>query len=315
MHLTLHLLLSIALSARSASAQAASATTVDTSPIARRIAVAAGESLFVTAVGSGDPIVIVPGIWSNTYAFRKVTPTLVRAGARVIVIEPLGVSSSSKPKVADYTLAAQSRRIAAVLDTLHVGRALFVGQAASTSMLLRLALDAPARFTGLVSIEGGAVDEQATPGMRRALAVASVLLKIFPSPALLRWRLRGHLEGVSGDHSWITRATLDAYIEPMKREISETITAYRGMAAAGDSVQLAPRLSALSLPVVVLLGDAPHFGGPSAAEIAGLTGRLPHLTVRHVPAAGHLIHEEQPDVILATIAELRRALMSVQVAR
>src|SRR5688572_420372 len=79
----------------------------------RRIVVAPAETLHVTVQGRGDDVVIVPGIWSLTYAFRKVAPALVDSGFRVTIIEPLGIASSSRPQGADYSLTAQSRRIRA----------------------------------------------------------------------------------------------------------------------------------------------------------------------------------------------------------
>lgn len=93
-----------------------------------RIVVAPAETLQVSVWGKGEPVVIVPGIWSSTYAFRKVIPKLTAEGSSVIVIEPLGVASSSRPRAADYSMTAQSRRIAAVLDSLRVRDAIFVGQ-------------------------------------------------------------------------------------------------------------------------------------------------------------------------------------------
>ena len=102
------------------------------------IAVAPAESLYVSVSGRGEPVVIVPGIWSLSFAFRKVVPQLLASGLSVIVIEPLGVASSTKPKDADYSLTAQGRRIGAVLDSLGVQQAVFVGQSLSTSMLLRM---------------------------------------------------------------------------------------------------------------------------------------------------------------------------------
>lgn len=275
-----------------------------------RIAPVLGETLQVTVAGAGDPVVIVPGTWSNAYAFRKVVAPLVASGARVILIEPLGVASSAKPRRADYSMAAQGRRIGAILDSLGVPRALFVGQAASTTMLLHLALANPSRMSGLLSIEGGAAERQATEGMQRALAAASLLVRIFPSQGLLRWKLRGHLEGVSGDRTWITREVMDAYMAPMKHELRETVAAYREMASASEPAPLAPRLRELTVPVLVLLGDAPHFGGPDADELDRMVAGITTLTIRRIPAAGHLIHEEQPGAVLDAISHLRRSFAS-----
>jgi pimeloyl-ACP methyl ester carboxylesterase len=282
---------------------------------ARRIAVAPGETLHVAQAGAGETVVIVPGPWSGTFAFRHVVPALVAAGARVVVVEPLGVASSGQPRHADYSLEAQGRRIGVALDSLGIRQALFIGQAASTSMLLRLALCDPPRVRGIVSIEGGAVETQGTPGMQRGLAVARVVLRLFPSQAFLRWRLRNHLEAVSGGAEWITRDVVEGYFAPIRERIPATIAAYRAMASAAEPTPLAPRLRGLSMPLLLLLGDAPHVGGPDALEVASLSGGLPHLQVQRVPDVGHLVHEERPDAVVAAVGRLRGAIAARRDAR
>jgi magnesium chelatase accessory protein len=280
-----------------------------------RVAVARGETLHVAVSGAGATVVVVPGTLSNAYAFRHVVRCLAGAGYRLVVIEPLGVAFSGVPPHADYSVAAQGRRVAAVLDSLAVPRALFVGQASSTSMLLHLAADEPGRVEGILSIEGGVVEGQGTPGMQRALAVGGLILRVFPSQALLRWKLRGHLERVSGDKTWISREVLDAYIAPMRGRIGETIAAYGAIASAREPVPLAPRLGHVNVPVTVLLGDAPHFGGPSPDELAVLTTSLRNVVVRRVPGAGHLIHEERPDAVVQAIGSFAGSRVQARGAR
>jgi pimeloyl-ACP methyl ester carboxylesterase len=182
-------------------------------------------------------------------------------------------------------------------------------------MLLRLALCDPARVRGIVSIEGGAVETQGTPGMQRGLAVAGVVLRLFPSQGFLRWRLRNHLEAVSGGREWITRDVVEGYLAPIRERIPATVAAYRAMASAAEPTPLAPRLRGLSMPLLLLLGDAPHVGGPDALEVASLSGGLPQLQVQRVPDVGHLVHEERPDAVVAAVGRLRGAIAARRDAR
>src|SRR5689334_24342390 len=82
-------------------------------PRAFKVAVAPAESLVVETAGRGDPIVIVPGLFGSAYGFRKLVPLLAAAGYETIVIEPLGIGSSARPRKANYSLTAQAGRIAA----------------------------------------------------------------------------------------------------------------------------------------------------------------------------------------------------------
>ncbi|HEY6224425.1 MAG TPA: alpha/beta fold hydrolase, partial [Gemmatimonadales bacterium] len=78
------------------------------------------DGLHVEVTGSGQPVVLIPGLFGSAFGFRKLVPLLAAAGFRAIVIEPLGVGSSARPPDGDYSLTAQADRIARVLDTLAV---------------------------------------------------------------------------------------------------------------------------------------------------------------------------------------------------
>ena len=103
------------------------------------IAVAPGEALHVEATGAGSPVVIVPGLFGSAFGFRKVIEPIAAAGHRVVVVEPLGVGASARPRHADYSLEAQARRVGAVLDTLHMTDATFVAHSVGGSVPRRSA--------------------------------------------------------------------------------------------------------------------------------------------------------------------------------
>jgi soluble epoxide hydrolase/lipid-phosphate phosphatase len=73
---------------------------------ARCVTVAPGECLQVTMSGTGPDIVLIPGLFGSAFSFRHVVPRLAEAGYRSIVIEPLGVGDSARPKGGDYSLTA-----------------------------------------------------------------------------------------------------------------------------------------------------------------------------------------------------------------
>jgi pimeloyl-ACP methyl ester carboxylesterase len=51
---------------------------------------------YVTA-GTGDSVLLIPGWPESWIAWRKVVPLLVRAGRRVVVLDPRGIGESEKP--------------------------------------------------------------------------------------------------------------------------------------------------------------------------------------------------------------------------
>src|SRR2546421_11339776 len=68
------------------------------------LALSPAESVAVTVTGTGDPVVLVPGLFGSAFGYRAVIPLLTDAGYRAIVVEPLGIGSSARPEHADYSL-------------------------------------------------------------------------------------------------------------------------------------------------------------------------------------------------------------------
>src|SRR2546430_657448 len=115
------------------------------------LALSPAESVAVTVTGTGDPVVLVPGLLGSAFGYRAVIPLLTDAGYRAIVVEPLGIGSSARPEHADYSLTAQADRIAAALDRLSVRHAIVVAHSLGASMAFRLAYRRPDLLAGTVT--------------------------------------------------------------------------------------------------------------------------------------------------------------------
>jgi len=208
---------------------------------ALRIPVTMAESLTVTASGEGAALVVIPGLAGSAFAFRRLTPLLADAGHRVVIVEPLGMGTSGRPERADYTLEAQAARIASVLDTLGTRQALVVGHALGASIALRLALARPDLVRAVVLVEGGAAEQAATSGFRRAMAFAP-WVKLLGGQGLVRKQLRKSLARSSSNPAWVTDEVIAGYSEGVSRNLDQTLKAYLRMVDARDKLRLEPRL-------------------------------------------------------------------------
>src|SRR5690348_5146789 len=262
------------------------------------------ESLSVETVGRGDPVVIIPGLFGSAYGFRGLVPLLADAGYRAIVIEPLGIGSSTRPEKANYSLTAQADRIAAVLDSLHVQAALLIAHSIGGSEAFRLAYRRPDLVRGLLSIEGGPTEKAITPAFKRALRFAP-WIKLFGGMRLIRRKIRGMLIDSSGDASWVTDSVVLGYTAAAGRDLDATLKAYLAMANSREPEALAPHLPEIRCPVRLMVGGARHDGDVGAKEVQLLARTLPAFMIDSVPAAGHFIQEEEPGAVLAGVARLR----------
>lgn len=265
------------------------------------ITVAPGESLAVTIVGRGAPVVLLPGLFGSSYGYRHVMELLDSAGYRAVGVEPLGMGTSARPEDADYSLAAQADRLAAVLDTLAIRQAVFVGHSLGSSIALRVAYRNPELVRGIVSLEGGAAESAATAGFRRWMRFAP-LLRLFDGRQMLRRTIYNAMKRVSFDDSWVSGAIVAAYTAGPAKDYQGTLKAYQGMARAEEPELLRDHLREISCSVVLLVGQVEHQSGPSADELTLLAERLPSFTVDTVARSGYFIQEEQPAAVVSAVS-------------
>jgi pimeloyl-ACP methyl ester carboxylesterase len=277
------------------------------SVIVRDIEVAEGEVLRTTSVGTGQPMVLIPGIFGGAYSYRKLTGPLVARGYRTIVIEPLGYGSSSHPKKADYSFTAQTARVARTLDQLGVKRALFMAQSSGASIAFRLAIQRPDLIRGLLSIGGGPAESAATPGMKKAFKFGGGLVKFALDESKLRHDVRREIVKNSGDTSWVTDAVIRAYTAGQSADMNGSIDAFHRMSQAKESTSLADRLHRCTAPVLLLVGTVEHPAEVPQNQRDLLRKNLRMFRVESVRGAGQYIQEEQPGAVLAALNRLERA--------
>lgn len=264
------------------------------------IPLAAGESLRVTLAGAGETVVLLPGLFGSAFGYRHLLERLPAAGYRAVVIEPLGIGRSPRPKQADYSLTAQADRIAAVLTRLHQGPALVVAHSVGVSMALRLAYRHPELVSSLIALDGGPSEEAATPGFRRAMRYAP-WIKWLGGVKRVRPRMRKDLIAASGDTNWVTEEAMDGYIAGAAADLDGTLLAFLAMAEAREPERLAPHLAEIRCPVRLVLGTAPHQGGVEPKHVDLLRARLPVFAIDSVSGAGQYLFEEQPAAVVSII--------------
>jgi pimeloyl-ACP methyl ester carboxylesterase len=275
--------------------------------VIRDIEVARGEILRTTTVGTGQPLVLIPGIFGAAFGYRRITGPLVARGYRTIVVEPLGYGWSSHPKNADYSFTAQTERVARALDRLGVKRALFVAQSSGAAIAFRLAISRPDLVRGLLSIGGGPSESAATPGMKKAFKLGGGLVKFALDESKLRHDVRQEIVRNSGDTTWVTAAVIRGYTAGQAADMHGSIDAFQRMSKSKEKGSLAERLHECKVPVRLLVGTVAHPAQVPRVERELLNDKLTDFRTDSVPGSGQYIHEEQPAAVLAAVARLDQA--------
>ena len=295
-----------------AAAAASDTIPADDRAVVRNIEVAPGESLRTTSVGSGRPLVIIPGIFGAAYGYRAITGPLARSGYRAIVVEPLGYGWSSHPKAADYSFTAQTVRVGQALDSLGVTDALVVALSSGAAIAFRLAVTRPDLVRGLLSLDGGPAESAATPGMKKAFKFGGGLVKFALDESKLRHDVRREIVRNSGDTTWITDEVVRGYTAGQTADLGGSIDAFHRMSKAKEPSSLADRLHECAVPVLLLVGTVPHPAEVTADERAMLHATLPDFDSDSVAGSGQYSQEEQPAAVLAAVARLDLAVTASQ---
>jgi pimeloyl-ACP methyl ester carboxylesterase len=275
-------------------------------PVVRDIQVGPHEILRTTTVGTGQPLVLIPGVFGAAYAYRMLTGPLAKRGYRTIVVEPLGYGWSSHPKEADYSFGAQTGRVSRALDSLGVSAALVVAQSSGAAIAFRLAVQRPDLVRGLLSIDGGPAESAATPGMKKAFKFGGGLVKFALDESKLRHDVRREIVRNSGDTTWITDAVVRGYTAGQTADLGGSIDAFQRMSKAKEPTSLADQLHQCTVPVHLLLGTVRHPAEVTAEQREMLVAQLKRFRVDSVVGSGQYIQEEQPAAVLEAVVRLDR---------
>lgn len=274
---------------------------VEDPPELRQFRLGPDEVIAATIHGSSqNVVVIIPGLIGGAYSFRQVIAELELAGRRVIIVDVLGTGASTKPSKADYSLTAQSIRVAHVLDSLKVQNATLLTHAIAGSIGYRLALHRPDQVRAIVTIDGGAAERSATSGLRRALTFAP-LIKLFGTKRIMVGKVRGEISESSGDRSWITEEVLDNYTAPYREDADQMLDVLKAMADSPEPVALVPNLRSINAQVTLLVGNQPPDKVLSPEKIEVLRKGLKHFRVETIDGAGVFIQEERPAAVVRAV--------------
>ena len=279
---------------------------VDTA-VVRDIQVAPGEILRTTTIGTGQPLVLIPGLFGAAYTYRMLTGPLAAEGYQTIVVEPLGYGWSSHPKDADYSYTAQTERVSSALDSLGIRRALFVAQSSGAAIAFRLAVRRPDLVRGLLSIDGGPAESAATAGMKKAFKFGGGLVKFALDESKLRHDVRREIVKNSGDTTWVTDAVIRGYTAGQTADMGGSIDAYQRMSKAKETDSLTDRLHECAMPVRLLVGTVSHPAEVTHDQREMLSDQLPNFRADSVSGSGQYIQEEQPHAVLDAVTKLSEA--------
>jgi pimeloyl-ACP methyl ester carboxylesterase len=241
-----------------------------------------GARLYFEVHGTGEPVLMIMGLGSNAYGWKRSLPW-ISAAHRAIVFDNRGVGRSDVPEGA-YTIEQMAADAAAVLDASGHRTAHVMGMSLGGMIAQRFALDYASRVRSLVLL-------CTTPGGPNAVTASEEVM-------------RGLMEG-GADPSTVYRRnawflygadTREHHPERIEEDLVErgriptTPTGYFGQVQAAARHDVWDGLPSIALPTLVLHGDTdllvPTENGRRIAA------RIPGAELVLLAGAGHMLQAD-----------------------
>jgi pimeloyl-ACP methyl ester carboxylesterase len=270
----------------------------------RFVPLATGVTVRVAEGGpaGGVPVVMLPGWGSPLYMYRHAFERLPEYGVRVIAVDLRGYGLSDKPeRRGAYSLDAYIADVDALLDALHLTRAVIVGQSMGGGLALHYALRRPERIRGVVLINPTGLVSLPFLGVLRGIPrdVLTVIGRRLVPRIVIGFVLR---RLAYGNAALVTEHDVDEYWAPT--QLHGFVFAARSALSEFDWRRISDvEASSLAVPSVVILGNADRL----VRNTTRAAQRLPGASV-HVLEGGHCVHEEQPDEAYRVIGEFARTV-------
>jgi pimeloyl-ACP methyl ester carboxylesterase len=258
-----------------------------------------GRIAYEDSGGTGPLVVCAPGMGDLRSVYRFVVPTFAARGYRVVALDLRGMGDSSVAW-SDYSESAIGSDLVALIEHLHAGPAVLIGNSISAGAAVWAAAESPQFVAGLVL---------AGPFVRQ-VPISRLKILLFRLALARPW----------GARTWTNYQASKLYpsakpsdIERQRRAVLANLQgpgrmkAFQRMART-DHAAAQARLGRVNAPVLIVMGTAdPDFPDPKG-EAALLAERL-HGSVVLMDGAGHYPQAEMPDAFAERVLDfLARAV-------
>ena len=246
--------------------------------------------------GEGPLVVCVPSLGDVRGEYRFLTPSLVKAGYRVVVMDPRGHGESSTGWD-DYSVAGVGDDIVALIRELNAGPAIVLGTSMGGGAAIWSAVEAPELVRGMIMVNPF-VDGD---GDKFLVFVLSILFARPWGPAA--WKM--YYKSL-----YPTRKPADfvEYITALTDNLKQhgRLEAVMGMLRASKRAS-GERMPKVTQPALVIMGSKdPDFKNPEAEAMRiaeAVCGRY-----SMIENAGHYPHAEMPEVTAPLVLEFLNSL-------
>lgn len=251
-----------------------------------------GHSLTYHRDGEGEPVLLVHGITTYSFIWRRVMP-LLSAEYDVIAVDLLGCGDSDKPLDVSYAIKDHAERLHELVTRLGLGTVHFVGHDLGGGMGQIFAVSHPEMLRDLTMINTVAYDFWP---VQPIIALRTPIVRLFLMATLDLGTFRLVVKRGIWHKERVTDELMELFMAPMKT--AEGRKAFLHFARCLDNhnlTEIAGDLRRLEMPVLIVRGDADPYLGAAISE--KLHSEIPGSRLARIATGGHFIQEDEPERI------------------
>jgi pimeloyl-ACP methyl ester carboxylesterase len=251
--------------------------------------------------GSGTPLVFIHGFGASIYSWRKNLDPISQFH-RVCAPDLPGFGYSDKPLDADYSIDAYADFIIQFMDRLQIKQAVLVGHSLGGGIALLTSLKFPSRVRALILLDAEAYP--ITPPLMLTVAKLPVIRSNIHR-AIGKWVVRISLNRSYFDKTLITDNLVDEYYRPFLTENGKAVPIKVLQAMNFEKLKELPRrYRYIRKKALIIWGREDRISRIHLAY--KLKKDLPYSKLKIIPASGHLVQEEKPEVVNRAILKFVR---------
>jgi pimeloyl-ACP methyl ester carboxylesterase len=262
------------------------------------VEIAVRRNGFSSSVSSRPPALLLHGLGLSSYSWRYVQQGLDDC-RKTLAVDLLGFGRSGKPSGADYSLPGLARSVLALMDALEIERTALVGHSLGGGVALLAAAMQPERVESLALFGSVAYPQPEPPFVTiPRLPLVWLPMMLFPRLFIKEGLLQVYMKPGS-----LTPDALQEYAAPYTS--FSGATAYQRICRALRPAELGryiEKFQALSMPVLIVHGDRDNVVPLWVPE--RLHQEIPHSSYHLLNGVGHMLVEEEPEILVDLLRPL-----------
>ena len=252
----------------------------------------AGHSMVYHREGKGEPVLLVHGITTYSFIWRKIIPLLSKK-YDVIAVDLLGCGDSDKPLDVSYAIKDHAERLHEFVTKLGLEKFHFVGHDLGGGMGQIFAVKHPEMLLDLTLINSVAYDFWP---VQPITALRTPVLRFFMMASFDLGTFKLVVKRGLYHKERMTDELMDLFSAPMKT--AEGRKAFLHFAKCLDNhnlMEIESDLRELAVPLLIIRGDADRYLGAAISE--RLHREIPGSRLVRIATGGHFIQEDEPERI------------------